>query len=63
MNRQEYPLQNGQYYNGGQNDTKQGEERVVYYYTGEVDFEGHPEAHYCGIVTHVGAPTGGYVAC
>ncbi|KAI1745288.1 hypothetical protein F4680DRAFT_401694 [Xylaria scruposa] len=63
-NRQEFPLINNGPYDGGKNNVKQGDERVVYYYEdGEVDNDGHAMAYYCGIMTHVGAPSGGFLLC
>ncbi|KAH8658168.1 hypothetical protein BX600DRAFT_439339 [Xylariales sp. PMI_506] len=63
-NRQEFPLMNGSPYDGGKNNVKQGDERVVYYYEeGEIDDNGNAKAYYCGIMTHVGAPTGGFIMC
>ncbi|KAI1639197.1 hypothetical protein F4809DRAFT_596984 [Biscogniauxia mediterranea] len=63
-NRKEYPLANGKVYNGGKSNTNTGYERVVYYEKpGELGNDGHPLVHYCGIMTHEGAPTGGFLLC
>ncbi|KAI2621156.1 hypothetical protein GGR54DRAFT_647207 [Hypoxylon sp. NC1633] len=63
-NRKEYPLANGKVYDGGKRNTNQGDERVVYYEEpGEVGVDGHPLVYYCGIMTHHGAPTGGFLLC
>jgi hypothetical protein len=63
--RKEYPLVNNGPYNGGLNNNKWGNERVVYMYeNGEIDNDGHPQANFCGIMTHTGAAeTGGFVLC
>lgn len=62
--RMEFPLVLKGPYDGGRNNAKQGDERVVYFYEdGEVDNNGHAKATYCGIMTHVGAPTGGFRMC
>ncbi|KAI1764643.1 Ribonuclease/ribotoxin [Hypoxylon sp. FL1150] len=63
-NRKEYPLANGKVYNGGKSNSNQGDERVVYYEEpGEIGSDGHPLVYYCGIMTHHGAPTGGFLLC
>ncbi|KAL8938350.1 MAG: hypothetical protein Q9211_003250 [Gyalolechia sp. 1 TL-2023] len=62
-NRQEFPLMSPPY-DGGKNNVKQGDERVVYYWTpGDIDYTDNPNAKYCGIMTHVGAPPGGFILC
>lgn len=62
--RMEFPLVKQGPYDGGKSNTKQGDERVVYFYEdGEVDNNGHAKATYCGIMTHVGAPKGGFLMC
>ncbi|KAK7936172.1 hypothetical protein PG985_001667 [Apiospora marii] len=62
--RMEFPLFHNGPYDGGKNNQKQGDERVVYFYEpGEVDNNGHAKATYCGIMTHVGAASGGFVLC
>lgn len=63
-NLQEFPLM-APVYDGGKNNVKQGDERVLYYWVpGDIDFQGNPNAKYCGIMTHVGAPTtGGFLLC
>lgn len=61
--RYEFPLMNP-VYDGGKNNVKQGDERVVYYWVpGDIDYEGNPNVQYCGIMTHVGAPSGGFLLC
>ncbi|MCJ1344623.1 hypothetical protein MMC31_002826 [Peltigera leucophlebia] len=61
--RYEFPLKNP-VYDGGKNNVNQGDERVVYYWApGDIDYEGNPNVQYCGIMTHVGAPSGGFVLC
>lgn len=63
-NRQEFPLVSPPPYDGGKNNVKQGDERVVYYWTpGDIDYTDNPNVKYCGIMTHVGAPTGGFILC
>ena len=62
--RMEFPLITPPPYDGGKNNVKQGDERVVYYYTpGDQTYDGNPNVEYCGIMTHVGAPTGGFFLC
>ncbi|KDN71933.1 putative guanyl-specific ribonuclease F1 [Colletotrichum sublineola] len=62
--RYEFPLMNGSPYDGGKNNVKQGDERVVYYYEdGETSADGNPQVYYCGIMTHKGAPSGGFLMC
>jgi hypothetical protein len=62
--RYEYPLMNGSPYDGGKNNVKQGEERVVFYYEdGEISYDGNPQVYYCGIMTHTGAQPGGFLLC
>ncbi len=62
-NRQEFPLKNP-VYDGGKNNRSQGNERVVYYWKpGDLDSAGNPNAIYCGIMTHTGAPVGGFKLC
>ncbi|KAI1077654.1 hypothetical protein F5B20DRAFT_592692 [Whalleya microplaca] len=62
--RKEYPLQVNGRYDGGKNNVKQGDERVVYFHKDdETDIEGHALVYYCGIMTHVGAPAGGFKLC
>ncbi|MCJ1267424.1 hypothetical protein MMC22_007309 [Lobaria immixta] len=61
--RYEFPLK-VPVYDGGKNNVNQGDERVVYYWTpGDIDYEGNPNVQYCGIMTHVGAPSGGFLLC
>ncbi|KAF4908444.1 hypothetical protein CGCVW01_v012252 [Colletotrichum viniferum] len=41
--RYEFPLMNGSPYDGGKNNVKQGDERVVFYYEdGEISYDGNP---------------------
>lgn len=55
---------NGSPYDGGKNNVKQGDERVVFYYEdGEISYEGNPRVYFCGIMTHKGAPSGGFLLC
>ncbi|KAF7444315.1 guanyl-specific ribonuclease f1 [Pyrenophora tritici-repentis] len=62
--RYEFPLKNGSPYDGGKNNVKQGDERVVFYYEdGEISYDGNPQVYYCGIMTHKGAPSGGFLLC
>lgn len=62
--RYEFPLMNGSPYDGGKNNVKQGDERVVFYYEdGEISYDGNPQVYYCGIMTHKGAATGGLLMC
>lgn len=62
-NRMEYPLLDPPY-NGGKNNVKTGQERVVYYYVPNDDAaDGHPNVNYCGVMTHTGAPSGGFLLC
>jgi len=64
MNRMEYPLKKGKTYNGGKNNKKQGDERVVYYYDQSGNNAKNPTVTYCGIITHKGAAAkGGFVNC
>ncbi|KAK5656624.1 hypothetical protein OQA88_4604 [Cercophora sp. LCS_1] len=59
--RKEYPLKRGGVYDGGKNNVKQGNERVVYYEEpGEIGGDGRPLVYYCGTMTHTGAPSGGF---
>ncbi|KAJ5247876.1 hypothetical protein N7468_002859 [Penicillium chermesinum] len=59
-NRKEYPLVKNGPYNGGKNNRKYGDERVVFYYDGASQgVDGHPLVYYCGLITHEGAPKGG----
>ncbi|KAH8727795.1 hypothetical protein GQ44DRAFT_769861 [Phaeosphaeriaceae sp. PMI808] len=63
-NRYEYPLANGKYYDGGKSNKNAGDERVVFYYEdGEIDNNKVNLVYYCGIMTHKGAPTGGFKQC
>lgn len=63
-NRQEFPLVSPPPYDGGKNNVKQGDERVVYYWKpGDIDYSDNPNVLYCGIMTHDGAPTGGFKMC
>ncbi|OAQ64637.2 ribonuclease domain-containing protein [Pochonia chlamydosporia 170] len=63
-NRHEYPLVTKGPYNGGLNNNKWGNDRVVYYHEpGEIGNDGHPLGYYCGTITHSGAPTGQFVEC
>ena len=51
-------------YDGGKNNVNQGDERVVYYWLpGDIDYEGNPNVQFCGLMTHVGAPAGGFLLC
>ena len=60
----EFPLITPPPYDGGKNNVKQGDERVVYYYTpGDRTSDGNPNVEYCGIMTHVGATPGGFFLC
>ncbi|KAK7545691.1 hypothetical protein IWX49DRAFT_333427 [Phyllosticta citricarpa] len=62
--RYEFPLANGLSYNGGPDDTNAGNERVVFFYRdGDVGFDNHPVASFCGIVTRKGAEPNGFVLC
>jgi hypothetical protein len=62
--RYEFPLMNGSPYDGGKNNVKQGDERVVFYYEdGEISYDGNPQVYYCGIMTHKGAAPGGFLLC
>ena len=63
--RAEYPLVTSGPYNGGLNNNKWGQDRVVYTHEqGEVDEDGHPKATFCGVMTHTGASeTGAFVLC
>ncbi|KAL8635186.1 MAG: hypothetical protein Q9228_007300 [Teloschistes exilis] len=62
-NRMEYPLQKTTY-DGGKSNTNTGQERVVYYWNGSDEgVDGHPSVQYCGVMTHTGAPTGGFLLC
>ncbi|KAA6406641.1 MAG: hypothetical protein FRX48_09573 [Lasallia pustulata] len=60
-NRQEYPLVSSPAYNGGKNNKNYRDERVVYYNKYEDDGDGHAKVYYCGIMTHDGANTGGFL--
>jgi hypothetical protein len=63
-NRQEFPLIHNGPYNGGPNNEKQGQERVVYYWDRtQVAYDGNPIVYYCGMITHTGAVTGGFLKC
>ncbi|GJN71073.1 ribonuclease domain-containing protein [Purpureocillium lilacinum] len=63
-NRQEYPLVKNGPYNGGKNNKKYGDERVVFYYDGKAQgVDGHPLVYYCGLMTHDGAAKGGFIQC
>ncbi|KAK1982473.1 hypothetical protein LZ30DRAFT_688385 [Colletotrichum cereale] len=60
--RFEFPLMKGSLYDGSKKDVRQGDERVVYYYEdGATSTDGHPLVYFCGILTHKGAPTGGFM--
>ncbi|UNI25019.1 hypothetical protein JDV02_010727 [Purpureocillium takamizusanense] len=62
--RQEYPLVKNGPYNGGKNNKKYGDERVVFYYDGKAQgVDGHPLVYYCGLMTHEGAAKGGFIQC
>ncbi|KAL8702490.1 MAG: hypothetical protein Q9201_004330 [Fulgogasparrea decipioides] len=62
-NRMEYPLKVPTY-DGGKSNTNTGEERVVYYWKqGDESYDGNPNVIYCGVMTHTGAPTGGFNLC
>jgi hypothetical protein len=41
-NRQSFPLVNNGPYNGGKNNDKYGDQRVIYYWTGETTYDGNP---------------------
>lgn len=59
----EYPLKVPTY-DGGKSNTNTGEERVVYYWKqGDESYDGNPNVIYCGVMTHTGAPTGGFNLC
>lgn len=61
-NRKEYPLATSGVYNGGKNNNNPSQERVVYFYDPNVNTaDGHPKVLYCGIMTHTGAPSGGFI--
>lgn len=62
---QEYPLKQGTYYNGGNQNKKQGPDRVVYLHKqGETDpVENLPQATFCGVMTHTGASDNDFVLC
>ncbi|CAG8286934.1 unnamed protein product [Penicillium salamii] len=63
-NRKEYPLVKKGPYDGGKNNKKQGDERVVFYYDGKAKgVGGHPLVYYCGLMTHQGAAKGGFKQC
>ena len=62
-NRYEYPIKKGGVYDGGKNNVKQGDERVVFYDTQKTNVRGNPQIYFCGIMTHKGAPTGGFKLC
>ncbi|WDK22047.1 guanyl-specific ribonuclease N1 [Colletotrichum graminicola] len=64
VNRYEFPLRNKSPYDGGRTNVNHGDERVVYYYEeGEISLDGNHRVYYCGIMTHKGAPSGGFVIC
>ena len=59
----EYPVKVPTY-DGGKSNTNAGEERVVYYWKdGDVSYDGNPNVLYCGMMTHKGAPSGGFFLC
>ncbi|KAL8650761.1 MAG: hypothetical protein Q9210_003633 [Variospora velana] len=63
-NRQEFPLVSPPPYDGGKNNAKPGDERVVYYWTpGDIDYSDNPNVRYCGIMTHEGVQKGGFRMC
>jgi hypothetical protein len=63
-NRQTYPLIFDGPYNGGSNNNKWGDHRVVYYSKGEEAADGNPITYFCGGLTHEGAAeTGQFVQC
>ncbi|KAL9055919.1 MAG: hypothetical protein Q9206_002939 [Seirophora lacunosa] len=63
-NLSEFPLVSPPPYDGGKNNVKQGDERVVYHYvSGDESYDGNSNVQYCGIMTHVGAPSGGFILC
>ncbi|KAL3961133.1 hypothetical protein ACCO45_006250 [Purpureocillium lilacinum] len=58
------PLVKNGPYNGGKNNKKYGDERVVFYYDGKAQgVDGHPLVYYCGLMTHDGAAKGGFIQC
>lgn len=63
--RAEYPLVANGPYNGGLNNNKWGNDRVVYVHEpGEVDEDGHDKGTFCGVMTHTGASeSGAFVLC
>lgn len=62
-NRMKYPLKDP-VYKGAKNNIKPGEDRVVYSWK-EEDFagDGKPIVYYGGVITHKGAPKGGFRLC
>ena len=64
-NRQEFPLVTNGPYNGGLNNKKWGDHRVVYYYEpGEInEVNSNPVGYFCGTITHAGAETGKFIEC
>ncbi|KAK8113612.1 hypothetical protein PG984_014138 [Apiospora sp. TS-2023a] len=62
--RLSFPLKNNGPFDGGDKSQSYGKERVVYWYEGEVDEQGHSLARYCGIMTHKGgAEKGAFLMC
>ncbi|KAL9608846.1 MAG: hypothetical protein Q9167_006332 [Letrouitia subvulpina] len=61
-NRMEYPMKVPTY-DGGKSNTNYGQERVVYYWKGDTSYDGNPNVIYCGMITHTGAPVGGFKLC
>lgn len=63
-NRQEFPVVHDGPYNGGPNNINTGDERVVYYWDKtNIAPDGNPIVYYCGLITHTGAATGGFLKC
>ncbi|KAL9044562.1 MAG: hypothetical protein Q9214_002311 [Letrouitia sp. 1 TL-2023] len=61
-NRMEYPMKIPTY-DGSKTNTNYGQERVVYYWKGDTSSDGNPNVLYCGMITHTGAPSGGFKLC
>jgi hypothetical protein len=61
---QEFPIIHDGPYDGGPNNEKYGDERVVYYWDqANVAYDGNPIVYYCGMITHEGAAPGGFLKC